>query len=559
MSESVPPSSVRSGMLVAGKYRIDALLGEGGMGTVWAATHVELGQQVALKLIASELARSEDLLARFRSEAKAAAALQSRYVVRMYDIGVTADGRPYIAMEYLQGESLEDRINRVGSLSLTATVRIISQVCKALKQAHSQSIVHRDLKPANIFLATSGDDEEVAKVLDFGIAKFSQRETDYGATATGIILGTPLYMSPEQARALKTLDHRSDLYSLGMVTYRMLIGDPPFAGESFGDLVYSICTKPLPSMHERNPTLPPALDAWFQTACAKEANDRYRSADEMSAALVTAAGLSGSHFSHTDPGGFANSGMGGGFHGASGVGSVGLSAAGGSSAGISGSHNPASGLPWAPGSNPGSNSHSTARSPGVATGEPKRSDVTTVAEGTTGPNVQSTTGGTSVALVPTRTRKPMWSLLAAACVTTLGALALGYFFWFAPWLRATELEASADALRAETPPPVPPAPTTETVGLAPTAAAQTAQSSGASPADTALSAGAPSATTSGAPDVAVVPSAEPDTGRGADAITPRKKGPAQGSGKVPDKPDAVSEPAKPVPDHGKSGTPDMGF
>lgn len=299
---SVPPS-VRSGGLVAGKYRVESMLGEGGMGTVWAATHVELGQRVALKLISSELSRSPDLLARFKAEAKAAAQLQSRYVVRMYDSGVTEDGRPYIAMEFLQGESLEDRLTRVGALPLMATLRIVTQVCKALKLAHAQGIIHRDLKPANIFLATTGDEEEVAKVLDFGIAKMLDHERDHGATATGIILGTPLYMSPEQARALKTLDHRSDLYSLGMVTYRMLVGDPPFQGESFGDLVYSICTRPLPSMHAQVPSLPVELDTWFQTACAKEPTQRYSTAEQMSEALWAASGLSASHLNQIDTGG----------------------------------------------------------------------------------------------------------------------------------------------------------------------------------------------------------------------------------------------------------------
>lgn len=303
MSQTAVPPSIRPGGLVAGKYRIDSMLGEGGMGTVWAATHVELNQRVALKLISSELSRSPDLLARFRAEAKAAAQLSSRYVVRMYDSGVTEDGRPYIAMEFLTGESLEDRLTRVGALPLGTTVRIVSQVCRALKVAHAQGIIHRDLKPANIFLATTGDDEEVAKVLDFGIAKILDHERDHGATATGIILGTPLYMSPEQARALKTLDHRTDLYSLGMVTYRMLVGDPPFQGESFGDLVFSICTKPLPSMHAQVPTLPPSLDEWFQVACAKDQGARFATAEQMHDALWAASGMSASHFAQIDTGG----------------------------------------------------------------------------------------------------------------------------------------------------------------------------------------------------------------------------------------------------------------
>jgi serine/threonine-protein kinase len=525
MSQSSAPPSIRPGGLVAGKYRVDAMLGEGGMGTVWAATHVELGQRVALKLISSELARSADLLARFRAEAKAAAQLSSRYVVRMYDSGVTEDGRPYIAMEFLNGESLEDRLARVGSLPLGATVRIVSQVCKALKLAHAQGIIHRDLKPANIYLAMTGDDEEVAKVLDFGIAKMLDHERDHGATATGIILGTPLYMSPEQARALKTLDHRSDLYSLGMVTYRMLVGDPPFQGESFGDLVFSICTKPLPSMHEQVPSLPPSLDAWFQTACAKDPNARFNTAEQMNEALWAASGLSASHFGQIDTGGHSlPQGFGG---------NIPITSP---SAGIA----PVD-----------SGAHTALVSSAVAA--PSRGTAATVAGNTAGA-AASTTAGT--ALPPSKPKSgALWPLALAAGVVVLGGVGA-----FALWFGAGASNG------AGTPP---------RDGVAPLVSAQAAvtranegQTPPAKSIATEPPASAPPSTEDTAPVVSVAPlaaSARPSSESTASgqpsAQAPRshvtKKPPSGVRSPPPSKQPERTE--KPPPKPGKSATPDMGF
>jgi serine/threonine-protein kinase len=196
-------------------------------------------------------------------------------------------------MEYLEGECLEDRIARQGCISVAETSRVARHVSRALSRAHSRGIVHRDLKPANIFITHSEDEEDgddwTAKVLDFGIAKmddFGDRST----TKTGTVLGTPLFMSPEQVRGASAVDSRADLYSFGMVIYNMLTGTYAFEGQSFGDLLVSICTDPLPELSRSAPQAPPALNTWFQKVCARDPDDRYQTADEAMHALSEAIG-----------------------------------------------------------------------------------------------------------------------------------------------------------------------------------------------------------------------------------------------------------------------------
>jgi hypothetical protein len=280
---------VAPGAIVAGKYRLEAIIGEGGMGSVWAAIHTGLGQAVAIKFISREFVSSSEALRRFDAEAKAAAQLRSRHVVQVFDNGTLEDGTPFIAMELLRGENLYARVHRAGPIPLEETVDILVQCCKALGRAHGAGIIHRDIKPDNIFLAQSNDDEAgLVKILDFGIAKFAVGPNDHGATRTGTVLGTPLYMSPEQARGLKSIDHRTDLYSLGLVAYTLLTGNLAFSSESFGDLLLQICTAPLPSLCANAPWLPPSLDVWFQRACARDPQDRFGSAQEFSDALRAA-------------------------------------------------------------------------------------------------------------------------------------------------------------------------------------------------------------------------------------------------------------------------------
>ncbi len=293
LDEEIPEVSGSPDQLIADKYRLERVIGRGAMGTVWQAVHLGLEEPVAVKLVARSYSQSREARQRFRVEATAAARLRSRFAVQVYDTGETEDGIPYMAMERLEGETLEKRLLRDGALPLVDAVRITSQVARGLSRAHALGIVHRDLKPANIFLARSEDDEsgQIAKVLDFGIAKMIDRNETTSTTRTGTVLGTPQFMSPEQVRGLKTLDHRADLYSLGAVTFNMLTGHLAFEGEAFGDLLLAICTKPLPKIRELMPELPDGLDSWFQLACARDPDNRFQTADELAEALAIAAGL----------------------------------------------------------------------------------------------------------------------------------------------------------------------------------------------------------------------------------------------------------------------------
>jgi serine/threonine protein kinase len=292
------PTSIREGEVLGGKYRLEKEIGRGAMGTVWSAVHLTLGQRVAIKLISAEHAQSVEARVRFSTEAKAAARLRSRYVVQVYDDGETAAGTPYIVLEYLDGETLEQRLEREGDVPLNDAVRITRHVARALSRAHAQGIVHRDLKPGNVFLTRSEDDEFgwIAKVLDFGIAKLEEHGVA-STTKTGTLLGTPLFMSPEQVRGASSVDSRSDLYSLGMVFYNMLTGDYAFNGESFADVLVAICTGPLPELRFSAPWVPASVADWFQRACAREPHDRFQSADEMVEGLDLALGVSSGSFS----------------------------------------------------------------------------------------------------------------------------------------------------------------------------------------------------------------------------------------------------------------------
>ncbi|MGD0528537.1 MAG: serine/threonine-protein kinase, partial [Polyangiaceae bacterium] len=281
--------------LVAGKYEVLRLIGRGGMGSVWEGRHVTLGTRVAIKFIDSEYAESKEARSRFDTEARAAAALQSKHAIQIHDHGVTEDERPYMVMELLTGEPLDDRIERQRRITLEETARILGQVCRALQRAHEAGIIHRDLKPENIFLVRSlDDDDEIAKVLDFGIAKIKQvpGEGLTSSTKTGAVLGTPYYMAPEQARGLRSIDYRADLWSLGVIAYKCVTGVLPFEGESVGDLLVKICTAPAPIPSLTVPGLPPAFDAWFARTMEREPGARFGSAAELAEALAVAAGIS---------------------------------------------------------------------------------------------------------------------------------------------------------------------------------------------------------------------------------------------------------------------------
>jgi eukaryotic-like serine/threonine-protein kinase len=279
--------------LVAGKYRLTTLIGRGGMGSVWEGTHATLGTRVAVKFIESEYAESPEARNRFENEARAAARLRSKHVVEVYDHGVTDDGHPFIVMEYLRGEPLDRRLDRVGRIPARETARMLMQVCRALSKAHAAGIVHRDLKPENVFLVWDEEDgADVVKVVDFGIAKFTDQQLgNSSATRTGSVLGTPYYMSPEQARGLRSVDHRSDLWSVGVIAYRCIVGQLPFDGEAVGDLLVKLCTAPLPVPSRIAPDVPPGFDAWFEKALCREPEGRFANASELAESLGAVCGL----------------------------------------------------------------------------------------------------------------------------------------------------------------------------------------------------------------------------------------------------------------------------
>jgi serine/threonine-protein kinase len=264
------------------------------MGSVWEGVHTSLGTRVAVKFIEAEYANSTEARNRFENEARAAAKLQSKYVVEVYDHGVSEDGRPFIVMEYLQGEPLDRRLDRVGRLPAKETAFILQQVCRALAKAHAAGIVHRDLKPENIFLVWDDEDgADIAKVVDFGIAKFTDRSLGHSsATRTGSVLGTPYYMSPEQARGLRSVDYRTDIWSLGVIAYRCIVGSLPFDGEAIGDLLVKLCTGPIPVPSQIAPDVPPGFDAFIQRALAREPSERFQTVQELGASLAAVCGIS---------------------------------------------------------------------------------------------------------------------------------------------------------------------------------------------------------------------------------------------------------------------------
>ncbi len=271
--------------VIAGKYRLLRKLGQGGMGSVWYAEHLTLHSPVAIKLIDPSIADNAEALGRFLREAQSAASLRSPHVVQILDHGVD-NGIPYIAMELLDGESLADRLERVRRLSPQDTARVLVQVARAIGRAHEAGIVHRDLKPDNIYLVRN-DDDEIAKVLDFGIAKSSAGGLGGavgGATRTGAVLGTPYYMSPEQAEGAKTLDGRADLWAMGVIAWECLLGSRPFDEETLGSLLLAICARPIPIPSQRGP-IPPGFDEWFARACSRDVSQRYGTARDLAADL----------------------------------------------------------------------------------------------------------------------------------------------------------------------------------------------------------------------------------------------------------------------------------
>jgi len=284
--EHTTPTPSHAGQVLDGKYRLDALIAEGGMGAVCRATHGMLGKRVAIKLIRSAIVASPEIVRRFQREARAATALNHPNIVSVYDLGQTPEGTLYIAMEYIDGPSLKALIQSGRAIPVMRTIAILRQVASALATAHRHNIVHRDLKPHNIMLAEGPDGSEVAKLVDFGIAKTFDESTQL--TSAGSALGTPYYMSPEQIEG-RTVDARSDIYALGIIFYEMLVGEVPFADQSTpAVLVKQLRERPIPPSL-KNAAVPPALEAIALRCLEKDPEQRFQTADAFAAALNEAA------------------------------------------------------------------------------------------------------------------------------------------------------------------------------------------------------------------------------------------------------------------------------
>jgi serine/threonine protein kinase len=275
------------GDVLSGKYRVDRILGIGGMGVVVAATHLALDRPVALKLMLPESASSAETTARFIQEARAAADVQSEHVVRVLDVGSLEDGAPFLVMEYLRGSDFARLLRTHGPLPLPDVAGYILQACEAVAEAHALGIVHRDLKPANLFLTTRADGSPLVKVLDFGISKLTRSGARRASSLTKSrsILGTPLYMSPEQLRSTRTVGPATDIWSLGCILYELLAGRPAFFAESAEALGALIATGPTPRIRDVRPEVPGRFEEVIVRCLEKDPEDRIRSIGELAKAI----------------------------------------------------------------------------------------------------------------------------------------------------------------------------------------------------------------------------------------------------------------------------------
>jgi len=266
-----------------GKYDIVRLIARGGMGTVYEAINTHIGKRVAMKFVDADLARNKDSVARFQREAEAASAVESGHIVTIFDSGSTDDGLPFLVMELCRGEDLGHRLRKVGRLEVDAALDITAQILRGLCRAHEAGIVHRDLKPDNVFLTEQDDGSEFVKILDFGISKMRRGvgAIDKTITKQGTVLGTPFYMSPEQAQALPDVDERTDLWSIGAILYEALTGKPPHDGHSYEQVIVHICTKDALDARVHNPGVPDKLAEFLIKALCRDRNQRFQNAREM--------------------------------------------------------------------------------------------------------------------------------------------------------------------------------------------------------------------------------------------------------------------------------------
>ena len=280
---------VQQGEILARKYRVERVLGQGGMGVVVAARHVELDELVALKFLLPEALSEPEAVARFLKEARASVRIKSEHVARVHDVGQLESGAPYIVMEYLEGSDLAALLRQRSVLAVEDVVDYVLQACEAIANAHSLGVIHRDLKPSNLMLVVRSDGSECIKVLDFGISKVASaggRESSMSMTRTAASLGSPLYMSPEQMMSARDVDGRTDIWALGTIVYELLTGKPPFMADTLPALGVLIATTEPTSMRALRPDLPPGLEAVATRCLQKNRDQRFANVAELAQALA---------------------------------------------------------------------------------------------------------------------------------------------------------------------------------------------------------------------------------------------------------------------------------
>ena len=285
-----PIKGARVGTVLEGKYTLVRLLGEGGMGEVYEARHTKIGRRAAVKFLHGEFARKPEAAQRFENEARAAGEVEHENIAGVYDVGGLPDGTQYLVMEFLDGEDLDGALKRERRLPLARAADILMQACLGLEVVHRRGIVHRDLKPANLFLTKRANGTDLVKILDFGIAKLRRPEGNVGATGTGVALGTPYYMSPEQARGDREIGPRSDVYALGVIFYELLSGRRPHDGDSLLQILHHILTQAPTPLEELCPGLGAPVYRTARKAMARNVADRFAGVGELGAALAPLAG-----------------------------------------------------------------------------------------------------------------------------------------------------------------------------------------------------------------------------------------------------------------------------
>ena len=273
------------GDLLDGKYRIVRVIGEGGWGVVYEGENVRTLKRVAIKVLRSHAGVTADIRARFEREAQAGGRIGSDHIVEVFDLGVLPDGTHFMVMELLVGDDLARRLRTVGPLQPVVAAKLVIQVLEGLTAAHAAGVLHRDLKPENLFLVRTRTGEDFVKILDFGVSKFSA-PGDPSATRTGAVLGSPFYMAPEQARGLKHIDGRTDLYSVGALFFESVTGRVPFDGENFNDLMFKIALSPRPNPLHFQPSLDPVLASILVKSIAADPRERFATAEEFGSALT---------------------------------------------------------------------------------------------------------------------------------------------------------------------------------------------------------------------------------------------------------------------------------